>query len=177
MTVVQAQKPLPPDVGPEWYEIARKEVGQREILGPGMNPRIAEYYKATDLGKVNDDSVPWCSAFVNWCMREAGVKRTNKANARSWLYWGEELKEPRLGCVVVFSRPPNPASGHVALYVSETSAGNIWVLGGNQSNQVCVSAYGKARLLSYRWPAAKDMKPLQAPAPAGRGAPPLPSKK
>ena len=56
-----------------------------------------------------------------------------------------------MGCVVVFSRTQNPASGHVALF-EEKQGSRIRVLGGNQSNQVNVTSYPEERLLGYRWP-------------------------
>jgi uncharacterized protein (TIGR02594 family) len=176
MTVEQPprQEPPRPDPGPEWLQIAMREIGTREILGLGMNPRIAEYYTSTDLGKVNDDAVPWCSAFANWCMREAGIKGSGKANARSWVYWGVPLLEPKLGCVVVFERPPNPASGHVAFYcgrVSKKTGDDLLVLGGNQGNQVRVAPYAAARVLKggYRWPSPKNYMQKQPAAPPPLG--------
>lgn len=138
--------------GPPWYQIAVREMstGIDEIPGhDAHNPRIVEYHQATSL-KATDDETPWCSSFINWCMMKAGGTRTDSAMARSWLNWGKKLDEPRKGCVVIFSRPPNPASGHVALF-EEIRGNRIHVLGGNQSNQVNISSYPAERLLSYRW--------------------------
>ncbi|HEX5760734.1 MAG TPA: TIGR02594 family protein [Thermoanaerobaculia bacterium] len=77
---------------------------------PGLadNPRIVEYHRTTSL-RATDDEVPWCSAFVNWCMREAGLRGTGSAAARSWLTWGSRLATPRRGCVTVLRRGTNPA--------------------------------------------------------------------
>lgn len=141
--------------GPLWYQIAVREMntGIDEIPGhDAHNPRIVEYHQATSL-KATDDETAWCSSFINWCMMKAGQERTNNAMARSWLNWGKKLDPPEKGCVVVFSRPPNPASGHVALF-EEIRGDRIFVLGGNQSNQVNISSYPRVRLLDYRWPAS-----------------------
>ncbi len=135
---------------PKWYLIALREEGVSERAGSAHNPRIIEYHNATSY-KASTDEVPWCSSFANWCMREAGLKGTNSAAARSWLKWGKEISEPVLGCIVIFSRPPNPAHGHVGFYAGETST-HILTLGGNQSNTVRVSGYRKSRLLGYRLP-------------------------
>lgn len=166
---------MPPNQPPPWFAIALRESGVREIAGPGMNPRIQAYYTATDLGRVTDDAIPWCSAFANWCMREAGVRGTGKANARSWLSWGIPMIEPKIGCVCVFSRPPNPASGHVAFYAGEVARkglpSDILVLGGNQGDQVRAAPYARARLLGYRWPGPAELVP-KTPLPIGVGAPP-----
>lgn len=136
---------------PPWLSRAESEIGVTEYPGPDDNPRIVEYHGATAL-RAADDEVPWCSSFLNWCMTQAGVRGTGSAAARSWLPWGRPLPEPRRGCVAVFRRGSNPASGHVALYVRSRGA-LVDVLGGNQSNQVRISGYPAASLLGYRWPA------------------------
>jgi uncharacterized protein (TIGR02594 family) len=141
----------PRDGDPKWYAIAWGERGVKEVVGPGSNPRIIEYQRAAKWSPDNDD-IPWCSTFVNWVMREAGVPRTELANARSWLDWGVKLNAPRRGCVVVLKRGTSPTSGHVAFYVGD-AGDRIRLLGGNQDNQVKISNYRKSDVLSYRWPA------------------------
>lgn len=54
------------------YEIARAEIGVQEIAGVKHNERILQYHQATTL-KAEADEVPWCSAFVNWCVIIAGL--------------------------------------------------------------------------------------------------------
>lgn len=141
----------PPE--PRWMSIARDYMAQgvRERLPNGKpNPLIAEFFQSTKF-KTGDANDAWCSAFVNHCMLQAGVPGSGKANARSWLDWGVAIDVPTPGCVVVFSRPPQPASGHVAFYVREEQNW-INVLGGNQANAVCIRPYARARLLGYRMP-------------------------
>lgn len=135
---------------PRWLEIAENEMGTAEVQGSGDNPKILQYHQTTSL-KATDDSVAWCSAFTNWCMKEVGLEGTKSAAARSWLNWGERLDEPRTGCVAVLKRGSNPAQGHVGFYVGDGN-GRMRILGGNQANQVKVSLFPKAMLLSFRWP-------------------------
>lgn len=135
---------------PKWLEIAKKELGTAEIAGPADNPRIVEYAACTSL-HASDDETPWCSSFVNWCMKQAGIKGTNMANARSWLTWGVGIEKPVEGCVVILKRGA-PPSGHVTLFVKQFDADTIVCLGGNQGNQVKYSHYQKAEVLGYRWP-------------------------
>ena len=130
------------------YELAKQEVGTKEVPGPQHNKRILEYHATTTL-KATDDETSWCSSFVNWCVTKAGKKGTDSAAARSWLKWGHETKEPKEGDIVVFQRPPSPTSGHVAFFVKREGDA-IYCLGGNQSNQVKVSIYKASDLLSYR---------------------------
>jgi uncharacterized protein (TIGR02594 family) len=130
------------------YEIANKELGIKEIKGRLHSNRILEYHSTTTL-KATDDETPWCSSFVNWCVQLAELKGTNSAAARSWLKWGNEVKEPYEGCVVVIKRGNSSWQGHVGFFVKEVG-NNILILGGNQSNAVTVSSYSKERVLGYR---------------------------
>lgn len=150
--------PIQP-VAPPWFDIARDEVGVKEIPGQQANSRIVEYLRTTSLpaNLSATDETAWCSAFVNWCLTQAGFIGTNRANARSWLTYGEPLTVPRLGCITVFSRDEaGPASGHVAFYMDDfvdaKGVGWIRVFGGNHDNKVGDKPYAKKRLLGYRWP-------------------------
>jgi uncharacterized protein (TIGR02594 family) len=140
--------PRPND--PPWYAIAWGERGVKEIAGPAANPRIIEYQAATNY-RPGSDEVHWCSSFVNWVMKEAGIARTNSAAARSWLKWGKKIAQPVRGCVVVLRRGNNPQNGHVAFYVSR-QGDLVRLLGGNQGDQVKISRYKAADVLSYHMP-------------------------
>lgn len=150
---VKALEGAPEDEAlPRWLQAARGELGVKEIPGPEHNDRVLEYLATTRLGRwaQGRDETPWCSAFVNWCMARAGQEGTDSAAARSWLGWGVELEEPKVGCVVVLKRGA-PPSGHVALFERQEGT-TLHLLGGNQANSVCVKPYPVSRLLSYRWP-------------------------
>ena len=144
------QSAPPPSGGSPWFEIAKREMehGVKEIAGKVNNPRIVEYHQATSL-KASNDETPWCSAFTNWCMQQAGIKGTNNARAASWLNWGQKLDSPREGCVVVVK---TSRSHHVCFYHSD-AGDRIQGLGGNQSDQVKLSRYKKSTVVAYRWPA------------------------
>lgn len=136
---------------PSWLARARREIGVKEIPGPKSTARILEYQGATKFLEGNDD-VPWCSAFACWVFEGDGIRSTRSAAARSWLQWGRELDAPQIGCVLVFTRPGEPGSGHVGFYTGVDANDQLLVLGGNQGNQVAIRPYPKARLLSCRWP-------------------------
>lgn len=135
-----------------WMSIAKLELGRKvhEVAGVQDNPRIKDYLACVGL-PFDHDETPWCSAFANWCMVRVGILGTNRANARSWLTWGRPLETPVYGCVVVLSRPPDAAHGHVAFYIEQTPT-TLVLLGGNQGNAVSIADYPRDRLLSYRWP-------------------------
>jgi uncharacterized protein (TIGR02594 family) len=140
-------------------EIAIQECNRNviEIAGTNHNPRILEYHTATSLNATTDE-IPWCAAFVNWCLREAGIEGTFSAQARSFLKWGLTipLEKIQAGDIVVFARGNNSTSGHVAFFLewSERNAHErkncMNIIGGNQSNRVSMATFSTQRLLSVR---------------------------
>lgn len=150
--------------GPSWLRVAEAELrrGIFEVIGPVDNPRIVEYHSHTTLD-ASDDEVPWCSSFLNWCVHSSDedLEGTRSARARSWLAWGIPITIPAHGAIVVLKRGTGPqpgasvidAPGHVGFYVGPARSDQILVLGGNQSNSVCVDSYPESRVLGYRWPA------------------------
>lgn len=131
----------------DWITIAKRELGTEEIIG-GSNSRIEEYLRTT--GKNTTDETPWCSAFVNWVMSQAGYKGTNSALAHSWADWGDPVAPGTLGSIVVFTRGKG---GHVGFCVGyDSRTGNIKLLGGNQSDKVRISNYSNRNVISWRWP-------------------------
>ncbi len=130
-------------------EIALSQYGTKEISGPENNRTIVNYAQEIGAKYVNNDETPWCSIFANWVAMKAGLPRSGKLDARSWLKIGTEIHEPLMGDIVVFKRGTSVWEGHVAFYVNELD-GFINVLGGNQNDSVKISAYNKAHLLGYR---------------------------
>lgn len=145
---------------PPWLRGARRDMdlGVLEIAGPEHHWRILEYHARTGL-HASTDEVAWCASAVCAWLEESGVRSTRSARARSYLGWGIPIKTPALGCVVIIKRggttQPGPknhtAQGHVGLLV-DCDADSIDILGGNQSNRVCIKSYPLDRLLGYRWP-------------------------
>lgn len=135
---------------PEHLIWAMRELYQEEIPGDEDNPRIRAYFESTSIGPSHDE-VPWCAAFVGWCLERAGAAHTRGANARSYMNWGRRTTKPRIGDIIVFWRgSPEGWMGHVAFFVGRTADGQVLALGGNQGNRVCVQAYDTERILGYR---------------------------
>ena len=63
------------------------------------NKRVIEYHSTT--GKAPNDETAWCSSFVNWSLKQVGIKGTNSAQAISWqiMHWGVALSTPVYGAV------------------------------------------------------------------------------
>ena len=109
----------------KFYVTAKAEMGVEEVPGSGNNPRIIEYGKVTS---------------------QCGVKSARSARAKDYLEWGKPLDKPVRGCVCVFTRD---GGGHVGFFHSEDEK-YVYVLAGNQGDEVNISARSKAQLLGYR---------------------------
>jgi len=132
---------------------AINELGQKEISGSEHNQSIVDYAKESGFDWVNDDETPWCSIFVNWVAKRNNLTLTKKANARSWLLVGKNVNEsPEPGDVVIFWRErPNSWKGHVGFFFGFSKDGSrVYCLGGNQGNQVSISAYSSDTVLGFR---------------------------
>ena len=131
---------------------ALTQYGVTEIRGGNHNPTIVKYSSDIGYKGVIDDETAWCSIFINWCAMKAGLERSKKLNARSWIDIGEEIQNPQPGDVVVFWRgSPDAWTGHVALIINYSEDKRfIYCLGGNQNNQVKVSPYSVDKLLTFR---------------------------
>lgn len=135
----------------EMYLKASEFYGLTEISGKEHNQTILDWFSDIGFEWIEDDETAWCSCFVNWVALKCGCERSFKLTARSWLDVGEEIWQPELGDIVVLWRvAPTSWQGHVGLYAGRDTNGNIYMLGGNQNNQVNISLKNKNRLLSYR---------------------------
>lgn len=136
----------------ELLKIAIPELGQKEILGPEDNPTIVNYANKAGFTWVNDDETPWCSIFLNWCTKKAGLKGSGKANARSWLNVGKTTSNPKPGDIVVFWRESLDSwKGHVSIFFGfNKERDKVFCLGGNQGNMVSIMAYPSYQVLDFR---------------------------
>lgn len=147
--------PVPPTAGPllPWFEEARHLMGTKEVLGPRNNPVIMDWATSLDINYTGDD-IPWCGLFVAHCIGltlQQEVLPGNPLGARQWEQFGDATT-PRLGAVMVFWRDSLASGkGHVGFYVGEDDTA-YQILGGNQSDKVCLMWLGKNRFRRARWP-------------------------
>lgn len=140
-------------VEPVWVTEARRDVGQRETLGPNDSPWIRTML--SKLGATWLLGQPWCGGAVAHWMLAAGIAIPKHwYRAKAWADWGQPMHYPAHGCVAVFERK---GGGHVGLVVGEDASGRLLILGGNQGDAVNVRAFGRDRLLAYRWPPGRDV--------------------
>jgi uncharacterized protein (TIGR02594 family) len=124
--------------------------GTSGIAGKNNNNTILNFFKNSKNAWVNNDEIAWCAAFVNSVLYECGLPQTAKLNARSFLDFGIETLEPVFGDIVVLWRDSkNGVLGHVGFFIKKVD-NKIYILGGNQDNQVNIKAFDEKYLLSYR---------------------------
>lgn len=144
-----------------WMDIAKQEIGQKEISGAQNNPRIISYHATTALQATNDETA-WCSSFVNWCLKQVNITGTNSAVAASWTNWGQSAHALGGAVTVIHNSQAANSSlttsgNHVGFLVQETET-HYLLLGGNQSNQVKISSFPKSswQLKGFRWPNSQE---------------------
>jgi len=145
---------------PKYLTYARSLIGTKEIKGHKHNPVILKWLVTLNAWW-RDDETPWCGVFVAECLTKYSYKIPKLyMRAKAWLDYGVEIKEPCLGCLVVFGRQ---GGGHVGFVVGRDNANNLLVLGGNQGNEVNIKAFNPNRVLGYRLPAGYWLPRLPLP--------------
>lgn len=162
-----------------------KEYGTVETLGAANNSKILGWGTETGTRGYSADSIPWCGLFVAVVASRAGKEVIQDPLwALNWAKFGTRIAERKalavtnklvfdaghaamLGDVLVFRRE---GGGHVGIYIGEDATA-YHVLGGNQSDKVCITRVAKDRCVAIRRPTmttpAKSMKPYYLAAAGG----------
>ncbi len=140
---------------PQWFDLAKKEIGNREISDTNDGPVIKRYRQLAQCGAPGN---AWCAIFVNAMLALCNppVPGTKSPSSQSFRSNGNFVKigGPALGAVTVFWRDsPDSGLGHVGFYNGET-ANSIFVLGGNEDNMVEIEPVPRNQLFGYWWPAS-----------------------
>lgn len=137
-----------------WMQTAYQLVGTKETPGSKNNDTIMKWARLVEVQKTyTADSVPWCGLFTAFCLVDNGITPVKDPLwALNWNRYGTKLAEPCFGAIMAFSRN---GGGHVGFYVSE-DADYYHILGGNQSDMVCITKVAKSRCVGYRWPAGME---------------------
>jgi uncharacterized protein (TIGR02594 family) len=127
---------------------ALKLTGTKETIGAKDNPVILEWADKVGLkNSYNKDEIPWCGLFIAYVCHVSGIASViNPLWARNWAQFGTRQAVAMLGDVLVFVRN---GGGHVGLYVGEDKS-CYHVLGGNQSDMVCITRIDKKRCIAIR---------------------------
>jgi len=110
------------------------------------------------LTGVNVRRTEWCAAFINGLLRQLNKPGSESVSdypltARSFMDFGIEVKDPKIGDIVVFPRGNQGWQGHVGIYVGNKTINGIEyysILGGNQNDKVSVELYRANKALSIR---------------------------
>lgn len=101
-------------------------------------------------GVTHTSNISWCAAFVGYVLKQLDLEYSHTLVARHYLKLGRVINEPKVGDIVVISNLGSLSwSGHVGFFVSKYDE-NIYILGGNQSNRVCISPFQASSVLGYR---------------------------
>jgi len=146
------------------YRLAESFRGVKEVPGSGDNVQILAMLKL-DASWPDHDEVAWCSAFPNYICWMLGWSRSKNLMARSWLDVGRkiEISKAHVGTDVavikrrigdpgpdcVYEKEPRWPPGHMGFYSGHNEI-DIYILGGNQSDEVSVQGYDINRLLGIR---------------------------
>lgn len=132
-----------------------KLLGIAEVAGAGSNATILAWRDELNASGVpikgySDDSIAWCGLFAAIVAHRAGkAVPENPLWARSWTKFGQATDQAGLGDVLVFQRPGG--GGHVGFYIAEDTEA-YHVLGGNQSDRVCIIRIAMSRCIAVRRP-------------------------
>jgi len=144
------------------YDIAERYIGTKEIPGFEGNPAILAMLTLDNRWPENDE-VPWCSAFINYCAWLLRLPRSKSLMARSWLGVGTAITDAgaQRGDVVILWRGSRGGdAGHVGLFSGWDAwdlngsvpdhQGNVHLLGGNQGDSVSVDSFERDRVVGIR---------------------------
>lgn len=125
-------------------DVAKKYLGEHEILGSKDNQFILDCFKHTGY-KADHDEVPWCAAFVCRVLDECGLPSTKSAAAVSYAHYGHPSALIP-GSIVVFKW----ASGghHVTFCHHLVDHDYVACIGGNQSDMVKISVFPRKYILA-----------------------------
>ncbi len=131
-------------------KIALNEYGVAGIIGQLSNQHIIQYFRDIGYSYIDNDETPWCACFANWVLMKLNYAHENKLNARSFLTWGKKTTEPKMGDIVVLWRDdPKGTLGHVGFFIRQ-DRDLVWLLGGNEDNNVRIKPYSRTQVLDYR---------------------------
>lgn len=145
---------------PGWLALAADMLGVKEGPGAANNAQVVKLFADAGFPGIKTDSTAWCAAYVNAMLERAGHRGSRSLAARSFENWGVGLKEPALGCIATKKRAGSSWQGHTGFVVGANKE-QVFLLGGNQSDQVSVAAFKRSEIVAFRWPA--DMPIPTAP--------------
>lgn len=135
------------------YALAKQYVGLKEQAGPGTHPLLVPMFDlAPDWLDQDDSKTAWCGILRGWIGHKCGTGLpAEHYRAAAWARWGSAVPvdKPavwRQGDTIIMTRP---GGNHVAL-LDRVTASYVFVLGGNQNNEVNITRYSLSRVTAVR---------------------------
>ena len=152
-----------PTTEPSYLIEARKDIGQRETLGPNDSKWIRGMWAKLSAGWLLGQ--PWCGGAVAKWLSEAGYPIPKLFyRALAWADYGIRCPGPAQGAIAVLTRK---GGGHVGVVTGVTRTGShVRLLGGNQGDAVKEAWFPADRVTAYRLPAGVQRIPATV-APLG----------
>lgn len=145
-----------------WLPVAIGELGIDER---NEEKRVREYHAQGGGSSKWGGEVPWCASFIGWVLKQAGIKGSGAASARSYCKWGDDvLNQSKIpaGAIGVIAGNRGANSGHV-FFITDDDGTWVKTVGGNQSSksednggEVTRSKIKKSRLIAARFPNASN---------------------
>ncbi len=142
---------LKKETAPQIFVQAYNLIGTKEIIGTIHSNIILSWAKDLGIEKIyTNDEIAWCGLFMAIVCKRAGLETNISAKdslwALNWNKFGTKQSVAMFGDVLTFKRN---GGGHVGIYVGEDDT-CYHVLGGNQSNMVCITRIEKKRCAGIR---------------------------
>jgi len=133
------------------FQIAQTYIGTKELPNEKDNHLILAMIESCNpIDAPLHDEIPWCAAFMNFILKHANLPHTNSLAARSNLNIGSvvpSINEALVGNdIVVLKR----TGGHHVGFFAGLEEDGVWILGGNQSNQVSLQKFRITDVLGVR---------------------------
>lgn len=142
-----------------------------------MPPWMAELYRRMDLHEVRDNktlisflkigkylgnpkNLPWCGDAIESAIAKTlpdEVLPSNPFFAQNWNKFGINVRKPIVGSIGPIRW--NASSGHVGVVVGyDKDRKRVYLLGGNQSNEINITSFPESKFMGYRWPSTYPVK-------------------
>jgi hypothetical protein len=133
-SILEIPEPIQEPVRMTLEEIYLSQLGVREATGRNDGPEVEMYLASVGKPK----GLPWCSAFVAWCLTEADIPHRVNAwsptahNGRNIVYMNREARQnPQAGDVFTLFYPRLNRIGHAGFYHKNQNSSVIVTVEGN----------------------------------------------
>ncbi len=135
------------------YALAKTFLGIKEQPGPGTHPQIQLMLDLAPSWLDQDDSkTAWCGLFRGYIGHKCGTGMPSAHyRAANWSGWGDmvDFRKPETwvqGDTIIMTRP----GGYHVCFFDRLEGGQVWCLGGNQTNAVTIAPLPLSGIVAVR---------------------------